>query len=101
MGAVKFGAFSSAALTEMQDHHETSSVLKTVKRGASFRSFASGSSTMKAVGSRLPQGGNAGSGYGPYADVVADTHEDIRTLFKHAEVSFPFFILAQSKDLNV
>ncbi|KAF4581801.1 hypothetical protein EYR40_002819 [Pleurotus pulmonarius] len=87
VGAVKFGAFSSEALTEMQDHHETSSVLKTVKRGASFRAFAKGSSTMKAIGSRLPQGGNPGSGYGPYADVKADTHDDIRTLFKHAEIS--------------
>ncbi len=84
VGAVQYQAFDVTALQEMEEHQQQTAHLNDVKRGVSFRTFAWGS--MKALGSRLPQGGNPGSGYGPYKDMVAREIEDIKLMFKHARV---------------
>ncbi|KAF4573276.1 hypothetical protein EYR36_007787 [Pleurotus pulmonarius] len=85
VGAVQYQAFDVATLQEMDDHKQRTTHLNDVKRGVSFREFAWGS--MKALGSRLPQGGNPGSGYGPYKDMVAREVEDIKLMFKHARIA--------------
>ncbi|KAJ8503610.1 hypothetical protein ONZ45_g10703 [Pleurotus djamor] len=96
VGAVQFKAFSDSVLERLQDHHKTCSDLRTVKRGGRFKAFALGASDMKALGSRLPQGGNAGSFYGAYHDVKANEDKDIDALFAHAQVSNALIVAGRS-----
>ncbi len=84
MGAVKYNAFVDEMQVELDKHLRASSNLHDVQRGAGFRAFAWGS--MKALGSRVPQGGNAGSDYGPYKDMDAREIDGIRCMFNHAKV---------------
>ncbi|KAF7421035.1 hypothetical protein PC9H_011555 [Pleurotus ostreatus] len=84
VGAVQYQAFDKATLEEMDEHKQRSTHLHNVKCGVSFRTFTWGS--MKALGSCLPQGGNPGSGYGSYKDMIAREIEDIKLMFEHAKV---------------
>ncbi|KDQ23852.1 hypothetical protein PLEOSDRAFT_170951 [Pleurotus ostreatus PC15] len=85
VGAVQYQAFDKATLEEMDEHKQRSIHLHNVKHGVSFRTFTWGS--MKALGSCLPQGGNPGSGYGPYKDMIAREIEDIKLMFEHAKIA--------------
>ncbi|KAJ8693473.1 hypothetical protein PTI98_008461 [Pleurotus ostreatus] len=85
VGAVKYNAFVDEVVEEMDKHFHASSNLHDVQRGVGFRAFAWGS--MKALGSRVPQGGNAGSGYGPYKDLDAREISGIRSMFNHAKIA--------------
>lgn len=99
VGAVQYQAFSDTTLREMDQHKQQSAHLHNVKRGASFHMFAWGS--MKALGSHLPQGGNPGSGYGPYKDMVAKEIDNIKLMFRHAKVCITALnIIPGSHDLR-
>ncbi|KAJ8690694.1 hypothetical protein PTI98_012100 [Pleurotus ostreatus] len=94
VGAVQYQAFTQETLDEMSQHKKMTDKLSSVKRGAGFRAFAWGS--MKALGSRLPQGGNPASGYGPYKDMMAKEVEEIHALFGHAKVADTLVTTGQS-----
>lgn len=71
-------------LDELIHHHEGTSQFKPLKRGTSFEAWKYGE--MKALGSRLAQGGRAGDAYTMYAGVEGTTHDEIHALFGHAQV---------------
>ncbi|KAJ8487331.1 hypothetical protein ONZ45_g14386 [Pleurotus djamor] len=93
VGMVKFNAFDQETLDDMLDHQLHSEKIPNLTRAKTFESFAYGS--MKAMGSRQPQGGRAGDGYQPYAAMSANTKEDIQRLFQHARVGDVMWATAQ------
>ncbi|KAF9493989.1 hypothetical protein BDN71DRAFT_1432072 [Pleurotus eryngii] len=84
VGAIKYNAFVDEMQVELDKHLRASSNLHDVQRGAGFCAFAWGS--MKALGSQVLQGGNAGSGYGPYKDMDAREIDGIHCMFNHAKI---------------
>lgn len=55
-----------------------------LKRGGSLEAWKYGE--MKAIGSRLPQGGRRGDAFVMYSGIEAKTTEEIEALFAHAHV---------------
>ena len=84
MGGVRFNAFSQHIHERLKHHQQSVSKFKPLKRGSAFQNWNFGQ--MRAIGSRVPQGGKAGDAYTPYAGIDGSTAEELQVLFGHAFV---------------
>lgn len=89
-GAVGFKACNEEGMENMRKHRKSVSHFNPLKRGSSLEAWKYGE--MRAFGSRLPQGGRRGDAYAMYAGINADSDEEIKALFEHAQVqvSLPY-----------
>lgn len=83
-GAVGYKACDAEAMENMTKHRNSVSHFNPLKRGGSLEAWKYGE--MRAFGSRIPQGGRRGDAYAMYAGINADSDEEIKSLFTHAQV---------------
>ncbi|KAG6876285.1 hypothetical protein C0992_000199 [Termitomyces sp. T32_za158] len=83
VGAIHFKAIPSKTLGRMMEHHRQVSRLPALGRGCSFDAWRYG--VMRAIGSRVPQGGRPGDAYAFYKGMDGGTDQEIKALFGHAQ----------------
>lgn len=86
VAGVRFRAFSENTLQRLQNNHRLITV-RALKWREALHAWNHG--TMTALGSRQPVGGRRGDSYVPYAIHSGQTVDDIKALFRHAEVRHP------------
>ncbi|KAG6836756.1 hypothetical protein H0H93_003675 [Arthromyces matolae] len=94
VGAVQFNAIPPKTLSRLKQHHRNISTLPPLNRGYSFDAWRYG--MMRAIGSRVPQGGRPGDTYTLYAGMEGRNEQEIRMLFGHAENADALVTIAQS-----
>lgn len=85
VGGVQYKPCSSQTFGHLQQHHRDVTKFRPLKRGGSLEAWKYGE--MRAIGSRLAQGGRRGDAYAWYSGIEADTDEEIKALFGHGHVS--------------
>ncbi|TDL15219.1 hypothetical protein BD410DRAFT_809109 [Rickenella mellea] len=87
IGGVQFHALPDHAFHQLQKHHsDVAIVAENIRRGNAFQSWNHGQ--MKAVGTRVAQGGRAGDAYAAYPSSSIDpmdTKKHVEALFSHGE----------------